>query len=228
MCNLKSNKSMQEILVYKRKIEKIKKDNIEFVLFPSNIYIPFFYDAKYKIGSQNVSKYNDGSHTGEILASQLKSLHVSYVLINHCETEETLLSIVDKIKNATKSHIKVVLCVGKNIKNTTNIQNEIEAQVKEIINQLTKEEIENCMIAFEPCFLINQDDILSPAEIEKIAKEIKNIVSYQSNVIIKVLYGGSINTENIQKLLKIDNLDGYLIGNCANNPDNILKIANLF
>lgn len=228
MCNLKSNKTMTEILLYKKQMGKINKENKEFVLFPSSLYLPFFYDVPYKIGSQNISKYNNGSHTGEILASQLKSLQISYVLVNHCETDDTLESIIAKIKNATQKQIKVVLCLGKNIKRDTNIQEEIKKQLEDILKELTKEEIENCIIAFEPCYLINQEEILSPIEIEKITAEIKNIVSYHSDVRIKVLYGGSIRVENFHKLLKIDNLDGYLIGNCAINPENILKIANMF
>ena len=96
--NLKSNKNLPEIIEYKKKIEKISLQNKIFILFPPSIYLPFFYDAKYDIGSQNISIYESGSHTGEILASQLASLHVSYTLINHCEVKETIESCILKIK----------------------------------------------------------------------------------------------------------------------------------
>ena len=54
MCNLKSNKDLKEILEYKKKMQRIEKKGIEFVLFPSDIYLGFFYDALSKIGCQNL------------------------------------------------------------------------------------------------------------------------------------------------------------------------------
>lgn len=226
MCNLKSNKSLKEILDYKSKIVDIKQDNIEFVLFPSNLYLSFFYNSPFKIGAQNISKHATGSHTGEELADQLISLKVSYVIINHCEMEETNESIIAKIKNATSKNIKVVLCIGKEIsENETNIIEVLKSQIKEIFINLSTQESENIILAFEPCWAINKDDIIDTIEISQIAKKIKNYVEDEYNIKMPFLYGGSIKVENVEKLLNIDILDGYLIGNCANNPENILEIV---
>ena len=226
MCNLKSNKNLKEILEYKNKIVDLKHDNIEFVLFPSNLYLSFFYDAPFKIGAQNISKYASGSHTGEELASQLTSLKVSYVIINHCEMEETNESIIAKIKNATNNNIKVILCIGKNIsENENNIIGILEKQIKDIFNSLNKKEQQNIILAFEPCFAINKNDIIDVSKIIEITKKTKKIVEEDYNLKIEVLYGGSINVTNMEKVLNIDILDGYLIGNCANNPENILEIV---
>lgn len=225
MCNLKSNKTLQEILWYKKQIANINQDNKEFVLFPSNIYLSFFYDTNYKIGSQNVSKYENGNHTGEILASQLKSLNVSYVLINHCEIDEENESAILKIKNATKENLKVVLCIGKEIHENEDCVSKLQEQISEIFNKLTKEEINNIILAYEPCWGINKEDIMDIKELNNIVKNLKVFVNYEYNVNIEIIYGGSINVDNFHKLLEIDILDGYLIGNCSNSPENIINIA---
>jgi len=226
MCNLKSNKNLKEILEYKSKILGLKQDNIEFVLFPSNLYLSFFYDSPFKIGAQNVSKYATGCHTGEELANQLTSLKVSYVIINHCEMNDTNENIIAKIKNATNENIKVVLCIGKEISESeSNIINLLENQIKKIFIHLSEKEKQNIILAFEPCFAINKEDIIDASKIEEITKKIKKYVEEDYNLKIEVLYGGSINVNNIDKLLNIDIIDGYLIGNCANNPENILEIV---
>lgn len=225
MCNLKSSKTLQEILWYKKQIANINQNNKEFVLFPSNIYLSFFYDTNYKIGSQNVSKYENENHTGEILASQLKSLNVSYVLINHCETDEETKSVIAKIKNATKEKLKVVLCIGREIQESEDCISKLRGQITEIFNQLTNSEISNIILAYEPCWGINKEDIMDINELNNIVKNLKVFVNYEYNVNIEIIYGGSINVDNFEKLLEIDILDGYLIGNSAKVPENVVKIA---
>lgn len=225
MCNLKSNKTLSEIIAYKKQLKNINQTNKTFVLFPSSIYLPFFYNANYAIGSQNISIYGSGNHTGEILATQLSSLNVSYCLINHCETEETVKDCILKIKNATLENIKVVYCVGKNIKQSLGVKEELKKQIQSVFDYLTKEEQENILIAYEPFWAINQTDTLPPEEIEDTIINIKRYVMLKYNLNIKVLYGGSINLENIDKLLNIDILDGYLIGNSGINPENMVKMS---
>lgn len=228
MCNLKSNKNLKEILEYKKSLPTEIKENIELVLFPSSIYFPFFYDVPYKIGSQNVSIYESGSITGEILASQLKSLKVSYVLVNHFERKETLENIIRQIKNATKQNIKVVLCIGEKEKQTMEeTLVELTKEIVKIFAGLMKKEIENSIIAYEPCWVINKKDIVNTKVINNIAKKLKKEIKEKYNVTIDLLYGGGITMKNVKDLTKLDNIDGYLLGNCANNPENIGKILDI-
>lgn len=228
MCNLKSNKTLKEILEYKKSLTNLKKEEIEFVLFPSDIYLSFFYDVSYKIGGQNVSIYDSGSHTGEILANQLKSIKVSYVLVNHYDRQETLENIITKIKNATKELIQVVLCVGEKSRQTMDesIQ-EIKKEVRKIYEALTQKERENIILAYEPCWAINNKYTVNTKVINNIVEKIKIEVFKLYNITPSILYGGGIDTKNIKDLAKYNNIDGYLVGNCANNPENVCKIFDI-
>lgn len=227
MCNLKSNKTLKEILAYKHSLQQLKREDIEFVLFPTSLYLSFFYDVPYKIGSQNISVYKEGSYTGEVLARQLKSLKVSYVFINHFEANEKQKEVIEKIKRATEEHIKVVLCIGEKEKQTMDETIvELKKELKKILSKLTKEELNNILFAYEPFWMINTTNIIKPEVISNIVKNLKKELEKAYQILPIFLYGGGINNTNIQDLVKIENIDGYLLGNCANNPDNVLNILN--
>lgn len=225
MCNLKSNKDLKEILEYKKKMQRIEKKGIEFVLFPSDIYLGFFYDAPYKIGCQNLSIYQCGSHTGETLASQLVSLKVSYCLLNHAEANDTLENVVKKIHNAFRENIKVVLCIGEEQKEDAFLT--IHSELSFIFEKLKKEEQENIIIAYEPKWSIQKEDIADVSHIDKMIQSIKRYINKTYNISLPVLYGGGINQENIAKIIHNHSIDGFLIGSCANNPENVLQILTM-
>ena len=128
-------------------------------------------------------------------------------------------------KNAYSSKIKVIYCVGKNTKEQEDSKDIIISQIKNIFEKLTKKEQENIIIAYEPCFAIHQNKIMDLNQLEKMIVAIKEFVQDKYHLKIPVIYGGSIQEKDIQNLLNIDILDGYLIGSGANNPENILKIA---
>lgn len=225
MCNLKSNKTVKEILDYKKSIAHLNKEEVELVLFPSALYLPFFYEVPYKVGSQNLSIYDSGSHTGEILAKQLKSLKVSYVLINHFEAKETQENTIAKIKNATRENIQVVFCIGEKTRQTMDESiNEMKREIHKIFDNLTEKEIKNILLAYEPCWAINGKDIINTKIINNIAEKLKKEIDALYHTTPPILYGGGITTKNIKDLTNIDNIDGYLLGNCANTPENICKI----
>lgn len=227
MCNLKSNKGLKEILEYKKGLG-VPKTEVELVVFPSNIHISFFYDASYKIGSQNVSSYNAASVTGEVLARQLKSLKVSYVLINHFEVNDTFDDVIEKIRNVTKQNIKAVLCIGEKEHQTMEETiDEISLEIDKIFIKLKKKELENLILAYEPCWAINGQDIINTNVINNIVKAMKEKVEKRYNLNLPVIYGGGINVKNVKELIKLTNLDGYILGNCANNPENIGKILSI-
>lgn len=227
MCNLKSHKTLKEILEYKNTLGNLNKEGVEFVLFPTALYLPFFYDAPYKIGSQDVSFYDSGSHTGEILASQLKSTNVSYVLVNHMERNEEVDTILSKMKNAIQTKIKVVLCVGEKTRQTMDESiDELKKEIHKIFDRLAQNERENIILAYEPFWAIQQKEIVSLEVLENIIKKIKEDLENKYSLSLPIVYGGGINCDNILNLAKIDALDGYLLGKSAKSAENICKILN--
>lgn len=225
MINLKSNKNLKEILEYKKKLSTISLEKVEIVLFPSSPFLGFFYDVPYKIGSQNISIYDSGSHTGEILATTLASLKVSYTLVNHAEAQDTSGNIKEKIKNATKENIRVVLCIGETEETTIEkTEKELIDFINSVFYGLTRKEQENILLAYEPKWLIGESTTLNAEKLAKISKVLKKYMKDTFNLETSLLYGGGITPENNKNIAKLDNIDGFLIGNSANSPENIEKI----
>ena len=209
MLNNKSNFTKKEYLDYQKKLFALDKKNSLVVVFPSNVYLPMYEDNEVRLGSQNVSKYDLGSHTGEVCASQLKSLGVEYSIVGHSERRrdgESDNDINEKIKRLVDSNIKIVLCVGETIdeRKSDNFVDVVIGQIKRALEGI-EIDYNNLIVAYEPIWAIGTGKVPTSFDIEKMAVAIKNTIP------VKVLYGGSVDDENIESVLS-SSIDGFLLG----------------
>lgn len=216
--NLKNYMNFSETINYLKQIEDL--DNV--IICPSNIYIPYFLNKKYKVGIQNILE-NDKTCTGEISAKQAKSLGIDYTIVGHSERRinfnETNNIVNSKIKEALKEKLDVILCIGEKLEEKDNAIQILENQITECLKDT---ELDNIVIAYEPVWAIGTGIIPTLEEIEKITKNIKDIVKKIYNKEIKVLYGGSVNSSNIKEIIELT--DGVLIGKASTDAVEFLKI----
>lgn len=223
--NMKMNMSMEEVNSYLGKIN-IKNDNVVFC--PSNIYIPYFINKGLNVGIQNVFHKNKGSYTGEVSSYQASSLGVKYALVGHSERrskfdeDDNLISL--KINSIIDNNMKAILCVGE--KKNENLEDILYNQIVNVFTNINK--YDNIIIAYEPVWAIGTNEIPTNDKIIKAVNYIKDLVKNKFNFDIKVLYGGSVNKENINLLNEIEEIDGFLIGGASLKPDefiNIIEVA---
>lgn len=217
VANLKMN------MDYKTTLEYVENVNENIVICPSYIYIPYFLN-KYKVGAQDCFNQKKGSYTGGISPFHLKEMGVEYVIIGHSERRkfEDDIFINQKIKVALDSGLKVILCIGENVS-----EDKFEKLSNQINNDLKDVSLDNLILAYEPIWAIGTGVIPTNEKIEETTTFIKKIVKDKFNKEISVLYGGSVNTGNIELLNKIKNVDGYLIGTASLNYNEINKIYNI-
>lgn len=234
VANLKANLSMSDIGDYIFNINTNLNTNHDVVICPSYIHIPFFTSEKFELGAQDVSIYNNGSYTGEITSEQLKSSNVKYVIVGHSERRELFDEkeniIKLKLKQCFKSDLIPILCVGetKDDKLSNRTSQVIRRTLLETLNGFSKEDLSKLVIAYEPIWSIGTGITPTIKEIEEIISFIKDIIRSAYKVDIKVLYGGSVKEDNINKLKEVGNLDGLLIGGASNNAITFSKIVDLF
>ena len=226
--NIKMNMKFGELANYLNQFKNIKNKNL--VICPSFIYIPYFLNYEFSVGSQNVCADQEGTYTGEISAKQLKSIGVSYTIVGHSERrtklKETSIDINKKIKSSLDSKLKVILCIGETIEEKELLKRDVvlKRQIRDAL--VGVENLSNVIIAYEPVWAVGTNKVPSNDELNSVITYIKQLVYEMYKTKIKVLYGGSINERNIMNLNTIENIDGFLIGSASINPNQFIEIIN--
>ena len=154
----------------------------------------------------------------------LKKAGIEYVIIGHSERRiklnETPDIINKKLFAALKNKLKVILCVGE-----TKTEKDCGTEKSAILNQINsavcglkeiEEELENIVIAYEPVWAIgNTNANVDPIYAENMCAFIKDFININFRKKINVLYGGSLNSKNAEIFLKMENIDGGLIGGAS-------------
>ena len=180
-------------------------------------------DSRIEVGAQNCHENeNYGAFTGSINSKMLKDVGAKYVIIGHSENRqrgESDKKINNKIKSVLKSGLKVIFCIGetsqeKRKKKTYQVlNNQIKTGLDKVKNK------KNIIIAYEPVWSIGTGLIPKSNELIKIITFIKK--KYKN---LKVLYGGSVNSKNINELKLIENIDGFLIGGASQDAKKFIDI----
>ena len=218
--NNKMNLEYDQVYEYIKDINDIDtKYNLVFC--PSNIYLEsFLNNCNWGIGAQNVYYKTDGEYTGEISTLQLKSLGVEYCIVGHYERRKIFHEsnkLVNKKLNACiDSNIVPILCFGS----SGNIQN-IEIELDELLRGI--KHINFIVFAYEPLEL---EEVPS---IDKINDDVSYIYNYlysKFNVIPNIIYGGGVDKNNINDILKIDKLNGVIIGELSSDSKMVKELIN--
>lgn len=219
--NNKSNLNKTEFLAYQEELKKINCAST-LILCPTLLNIAEFNLTNCHLGSQNVGKDLAGAHTGEVAAAHLKSYGVEYCLVGHSERRETQgetnAEIAEKIKKLFTEGINPILCVGetRQERELGQMNTIIEEEIMTATLNLTQEEKDKLIVAYEPIWSIGTGLIPTNEEIVEVFKMIKEILPNT-----KVLYGGSANEKNISELKKCSLIEGYLVGGLSLKPESL-------
>jgi len=222
--NLRTLNSLNTVMSF---VKNLKKNNVKIIYCPpATLLKPLSDKLKFssiQIGAQNCHESdNYGAYTGQINSSMLKAVGAKYVILGHSENRqmgENDNVINQKIKSSIKSGLKVIFCIGETLtqkrKNITKkiLSRQISIGLKKIKNK------KDIIIAYEPVWSIGSGLIPKNSEINEIVKFIKKKAKG-----INVLYGGSVNSKNINVLKKINNVNGFLIGGASQRSNNFIDI----
>ncbi|MCI8545014.1 MAG: triose-phosphate isomerase [Bacilli bacterium] len=229
--NMKMNLLAGDISEYLRKINSSDLGE-QVVICPSNIYVPYFLKQSYKVGVQNLFFRDSGAYTGEISAAQVASMGVKYAIIGHSERRgyfrESDQDINKKVVVTLKYGLEVILCIGETAeeKNLLKTARVLKRQILNALRNLEEADFDHIVIAYEPVWAIGTNVTPTNKDITDTISYIKGIVSeYFRYEDIPVIYGGSVNDQNIKDLNTIPNVSGFLVGGASTDVKKFLKIV---
>lgn len=194
---------------------------------------------KAKLGAQDLFWEKSGAFTGEVSAEELKALSVSYVIIGHSERRhklgETDAIIAKKMKSAVSTGLIPVLCVGETkVEKDAGIREDVIERQLESGLCLIKDAMHGgkssnwgLLIAYEPVWAIGTGDPETPAGALKTIKHIKSLILKRCGIKVRVLYGGSVNSDNLNDFLSLEEIDGALVGGASLKKEEVEKMVQL-
>ena len=206
-----------------------KKNNFKIIYCPPSTLIrPLskrVKKTKIEVGAQNCHhSYDFGANTGQVNSRMLKSVGAKYVIIGHSENRllgenDKLINL--KIKSALKADLKIIFCIGETLREKRNNKTNkvLSKQIKNGLASINNKS--KIVIAYEPVWSIGSGLIPKSEDLKKSIAFIKNKFGKK---FLKILYGGSVNGDNVDKLKKITGIDGFLVGGASQNPKKFIDI----
>ena len=175
-----------------------------------------------------------GAFTGEISPLMLKDMGATHVILGHSERRhifgETDALIGKKMKAALSHGLTPVLCVGEKLeaRKSGATFSVVREQILSGLAPATHETVEKIIIAYEPVWAIGTGWTATPEQANEVHGYIRGLVSekFGEDVArrIPILYGGSVKPENAYGLIKMSEVDGFLVGGASLKADSFLKI----
>ncbi|MBK1992295.1 triose-phosphate isomerase [Campylobacter sp. 2018MI35] len=215
--NLKCNHTRSSFKLYADQLNHLSLNaKNEIIVFPPSIAF-LEQELNFIQGAQNFYPCVNGAYTGEIGKEHLDEFGIKCVLIGHSERRkfENDNLIKEKFDFAKKYGFKIIFCIGE------DLQTKKENKTNEFLhNQLKNIDLNynELIIAYEPIYSIGSG-------ISADLKDIENVLSFLNSLgRVKLLYGGSVNENNINQILNINHCDGVLIGTAALKIENFIKL----
>ncbi len=184
------------------------------------------------LGGQDCSAFASGAQTGEISADMVADCGASYVIVGHSERREKHREddgvIASKVRQALQADLIPIICVGEREDECR------EGNTREVLSRQLEScipfeaEAERLVIAYEPVWAIGSGRIPETAVIEGVHKYINSLMIDRfgaSGESVRIVYGGSVNSNNAGNIFQIDGVHGALIGGASLDSEHFLSIA---
>ena len=212
---------------------KYNTENMEVLIAPTFLHIPevtqTLKNNNVLVSSQNINNKGFGAYTGETSLNHLKDYNVNWTLLGHSERRaiynESSELVAEKTKLALENNLNVVLCVGESLeeRESNKTMDVVIGQLSACTNVVGKEMWNNVVIAYEPVWAIGTGKVASPEQAQDVHREIRkwlgNVLGSDSASAMRIIYGGSVKGSNCEELIKMEDIDGFLIGGASLKPD---------
>lgn len=238
--NWKMHLNTHQASLYLHKLEQkvAAHRDVEVVLCPNHLVLQSLSlqvnHRKFKLGAQNCYWRDEGAFTGEVSATMLHGL-VNYVIVGHSERRHAFHEqdgdIRHKVQAIIRNEMSPILCIGE-----TSVERAagetldvLHAQLTAGLANVTSDEIDRIVIAYEPVWAIGTGDGANPDEVQKAAAFIRaqvgSLYGKKAAESIRIIYGGSVDAHNAAQYLNLADIDGLLPGSASLKADIFASIV---
>jgi triosephosphate isomerase (TIM) len=230
--NWKMNKTVAEALalVNDLKLEIAHVKEVDVVVCPpftalESVSKAILETKNIRLGAQDVSENNFGAFTGEICAGMLKEFSVRYVILGHSERrqyqKETDKLITKKAAVVHGAALKPIVCIGETLveRDAGRTEKVLESQVHGSLAGLTKEQMVETIVAYEPVWAIGTGKTATTQQAQEAHAFIRGLLTKMfdepTSRKVRIQYGGSVKPNNARELMSQPDVDGALVGGAS-------------
>lgn len=221
--------SKEDVVSVVRAADKIKTKH-KIILAPSFVHLGMVADKKHEVSfaAQDLSIFEGGAHTGEVSGGVIKNSGATHVIVGHSERRasgEDNGIIATKAYQALDAKLKVILCVGEEERDMhANYLSFITEEITSVLKGVQESDFKNITIAYEPIWAIGKAEAITPDHLEEMVLFIKKVLfehlGEKASKAIKILYGGSVNKDNVKSLM-VPGVDGFLAGRASSSKEGL-------
>lgn len=226
--------SMEEFGRMIARAPEARTRGVELVVCPPAVLIAKFADraavSSIGIGGQDCHPEASGAHTGDISAEMLADVGASHVIVGHSERRadhhETDELVARKARAAQRAGLTAIVCVGET--EAERDAGEAEAVVTRQIEGSLPQDLDpgRLVVAYEPVWAIGTGRTPSADDIAAMHAHIRRLLEARyPGTRVPILYGGSVKPSNAAEILRVENVDGALVGGASLKADDFLAIA---
>lgn len=187
-----------------------------------------------KLCAQNCHWKESGAFTGEISPSMLRELNVELVILGHSERRqyfgETDAGVNMRARAAIEHGLVPIVCVGESREQRENNEtlSVIKKQVTQSLKDIIIKDADSIILAYEPVWAIGTGLVAKPEQIEEVHRFIRGMLKDifgKTGEGIKILYGGSVKSDNIHSFIDILDVNGALVGGASLDAKEFFSIA---
>lgn len=211
----------------------------EVMVAPPDVLIPAVAQAlagsSILLGAQNMHYEDKGAFTGEVSAPMLKSYGVTHVILGHSERRhifhEADETINKKVRAALHHRMVPILCVGEtqDEHDSGNALTIVLRQLERGLQDVAEENLPTVVVAYEPVWAIGTGRTATPEQVESIHGAIRGVLLERYGrdhaSATRIIYGGSVNPENVDSLVSKPDIDGALVGGASLKADSFARIV---
>lgn len=179
--------------------------------------------------AQHVHEEESGSYTGEVSATQVKSVGATHVMVGHAERRargETNELVQKKVARVLACGLSPIVCIGESVRDQSGEYLEVvRGQLHAALGVLNRKQLKQMIIAYEPVWAIGAKEPMRPHDMHEMSIFIRKVLWEKfgkPRVSIPVLYGGAVfDGAHIRTMLKESEIDGFLIGRASVDPEKI-------